>query len=730
MSDPGFVARNAAVCWTLGLAAVVLSGLLVGIEPVGGDPDRLYRPIKAELARSLAEGRLPFWSDRLGLGYPLAAESHAAAFYPPNQVLYRVLSVPTAYRLAMFLHYLLTVGATFAYARILGLSPPGAGLAALAFAFCGFQAIHSSHEVFYHALAYLPLCLWLGGRVVTDGGLGWTAALGLAYGLQLTVGHFQTQSWTAGLVVAWTLWRVVGSPRLARRPPLVLAGLAWGGAIAAVQLGPTWELARFVGFDDRSVAELAFYGFPPAHWAELAVPEWFRGVPGGPEAAYWYSQGTTGYEACLYVGTIPLIFAFLGLLSRGDAGSRFWTAAAALAFLLAILPTASPTAFRWATSIPGLGSFRAPGRFLAVTSLGLALLAGKGFDRARGRTLAWVAFGVALAFAAGAMAWVVSWSWRPDHVRELGGDRLWVALGVAAGVWAAAAVLVAAWLRGRMPEWILLVATAGELGALYYTSTTAWGWARAVPESSPILSRLAEERDVGKVAGMLGDVPLRIGAGVIYPYTGFPPLPPNDRFEGFADREAGVRLRYGRLGDDRRRFGATHGVWDVPIDAPGVELVAEGPDETLDRIAFRPPGSAPRSKWRLYRFAAIDPAARALPADGAASRPVVASVLSWDGRTATVEHDGPCRLVVNRTYYPGWTYRIDDGDAKPVTSVGGLQAADVAGAGTHRVAFTYRPTNLTTFAATSATATALALAALAWSGWRRRSAAAEQDAQD
>ena len=38
--------------------ALTLGGLLVGIEPVGGDPDLLYRPIKTELAHALHAGTL------------------------------------------------------------------------------------------------------------------------------------------------------------------------------------------------------------------------------------------------------------------------------------------------------------------------------------------------------------------------------------------------------------------------------------------------------------------------------------------------------------------------------------------------------------------------------------------------------------------------------------------------------------------------------------------------
>ena len=53
------------------IVGAVLGGLLVGFEPIGADPDSMYRPIKAELARTLRQGRLPFWSDHFGLGVPL-----------------------------------------------------------------------------------------------------------------------------------------------------------------------------------------------------------------------------------------------------------------------------------------------------------------------------------------------------------------------------------------------------------------------------------------------------------------------------------------------------------------------------------------------------------------------------------------------------------------------------------------------------------------------------------
>ncbi len=106
-------------CCIVGLALLLAWS---GIFPIGGDPDLMYKPIKSELVRSLAEGRLPFWSDRFGIGVPLVAESHVAAFYPPNWLLYRLCARHTGYRIAMWLHWLALAGVTFAYARTLAIS--------------------------------------------------------------------------------------------------------------------------------------------------------------------------------------------------------------------------------------------------------------------------------------------------------------------------------------------------------------------------------------------------------------------------------------------------------------------------------------------------------------------------------------------------------------------------------------------------------------------------------
>src|SRR5205823_4705603 len=147
---------------------------------------------------------------------------------------------------------------------------------------CGFQAIHSSHEPFYSALPLLVLALYFGERYMADGGLAPAAWLAITWGGQLMLGNFQIQLWTAVLVLVTGLCRMAQHGSRARLLGLV-AALMCGAGIAAIQLVLSWDQAQWVESTHRSLQDLMFYSYPPAHWAELAIPRLYQGLPGGPE---------------------------------------------------------------------------------------------------------------------------------------------------------------------------------------------------------------------------------------------------------------------------------------------------------------------------------------------------------------------------------------------------------------------------------------------------------------
>jgi len=747
------------------IVGLLLCPLFVGIEPIGGDPDMMYRPIKLELARHLRQGTLPYWSDHFGLGIPLVAESHVAAFYPPNWVFYRVLGVPIASRLSEWLHYLALAAATYGYAQALGLTPWGCTTAAIGFSLCGFQAIHAVHEPFYTLMPYMPLCLLLGDWFVTTGQFRWLALLALAWGAQVTIGHFQIQMWTAGLVLVTGAWRVLRRRLPATRWLVLAGGLAWGAAIAWAQLGLTWELTRITGFS-RPAEFLSNYNFPLAHWAQWALPGLYlgRGHESGGDL-YWARYGTTSGEACAYVGITALILSCVGWFAiRRESPLAPWRWIAPLAFALATMPGWWPEGFRFLLMLPGVGWFRAPARYTLLTSLGLTLLAGRGLDRSISPARFWGGVAAAIVIGAGSWIWSIALSRDPLFQSGLGSSTLSLRFGSAAVFWCLSLIAIIAWRSGSVGSWAPLTILAVELCGLYYLGPVSWGWSAGLPQASPMLERLAREPGVGLVAGRLQNLPVLTGQVAAYPMLGIRPPPPNYLLESATTPPGNLPAENLRW---QRRFGVTHGVWMEGDDTRGTVVLTELTDRALERMlsAFRPVRQGTR--WRLVRYPESFPVAwmalrafevgsweslfATLTTEDRAGEawfihgegpPEVrsrhsledfvaknltprtldiklcapaqtAQVKAWDDRTLVVEHDGTCYLVVRRTYYPGWFYQINGGPERPVLKVnGGLQCVPLTGAGTSRITFGYRPPGQRVGAAISLGSTAAALVVL------------------
>lgn len=706
--------------------AAIMAGLLLRYEPVGHDPDRLYRPIKTELAAKLRQGTLPFWSAKIGLGIPLVAESHVAAFYPPNWLLYSICDVSTAYRISMWLHYVALAAAFFAYARQMGASPWGAAITAVAFTLCGFQTAHASHEWAYHALPFLPLCLLAGDKFATTGRWKWVGVLGLLWGVQITIGHFQLQMWTGGLVLFAGFWRLWQDRLPVRRVIGLVVGVILGMGLALVQLVPSFELARVVGQFQRPVEQLVASSYPLDHWSEPAVPALFRNLPGGsggPGAQYWNSQQVFGFDF-LYVGTIPLILAILGAIrataakARSSPGGAFWFVLVVVTLALATMPRWWPAGYVSLLHVPGFGLFRCPARYTVITSFALCMLAGQGFDRVLDgnrfrRGLAIAGFYAAISFV---------WSFilpriRPEFRLALDDAAISGRVGLAVVTWLAATILLVVWRRSPRYAAVLFTATAVELGAFYMFAGTA-GWARPVrlPEASPVLDLLAKEPASSRVSGPLDDLPVRVGLVAGSPYTGFTLPMPNALLQALHPHNPNS-IRW------LRRFGVTHLVFDGPLPTRDFEEVFHGEDRVLDELAYQTPGVSNQRDWRVFRVREVFPEVRlamrareapelaglfaALSSRDAADeawfisgntppaatyRAKTARIIHWDGLSGAVEHDGAIDLVLCHAFYPGWEVTINNAPSRPaLQSNGGLLTARLGGDGTSQVSFRYRP---------------------------------------
>jgi hypothetical protein len=333
-----------------------------------------------------------------------------------------------------------------------------------------------------------------------------------------------------------------------------------------------------------------------------------------------------------------------------------------------------------------------------------------------------------------------------EYRAALGADTI-VARFVGTGLaWALGLAAIVAWRRGWPGTWTPLALAALELTVLFFVGPIWWYREVPLPGSSPVLNPLAEEPGVGLVAGRLLNIPVRAGLVAAFPSMGITPPPPNYLLES-STRPPGENSDIERHW--LRRFGVSHGVWSREDDTRGLKVLAVIEDPVLDQLMAGMPRLRAHGPWKLVHDPGAFPPAWvsrrvheakvwgqlyselsiADAADDAwflaedrvpwlpGPPAVAAAVRSWDGRTAVVDHDGSCILILRRVHYPGWTYRIDGSPPRPVLKVdGGLQGVPLTGSGTSRVVTTYRPTGLRAAAIVSLASTAGALGVLIAAG--------------
>ena len=242
-------------------------------------------------------------------------------------------------------------------------------------------------------------------------------------------------AWGIGSVLLVATWRHSsrGRARLACLG-LLLGSAALAGLLAAAQLLPAAEFSSLTArAADEGSHEIYAFSVEPYRLPELLWPAVF-GVGFGEESSWIYALPPSGgqklWVPSLYQGGAVLVLALSAFGLRGGTPGRSWLSAIAAAGVLAAIGTySSPLwyarfvpglaeqlgphdpiltgpvrqdgalrdgdgSFYWllAATLPGFDSFRYPAKFLSYASLGIAGLAGIGWDRLlegrRGRVFA------------------------------------------------------------------------------------------------------------------------------------------------------------------------------------------------------------------------------------------------------------------------------------------------------------------------------------------------------
>jgi hypothetical protein len=659
------------------LAAVLLSAvfwfpLWTGGGLVGSDIYAYYLPQKSYYAERLRAGELPLWNNLIGHGYPQLAESQTGVFYPLHLALYPLFDLNTAYSTSVIVHYVLTFVFTAMYARKLGLSIAGAGLAALVYTY-GWFPPRLCNEWSIIGGTWMPLALWCVESFLTTRWWRYLFLLTGTLAVQMLAGHFMlafvTQLVLAGYVPL-RLWFSTGDlsaeiRRLRRRMAVGLAmALLAAFALAAVQLLPTWELKQL---SQRATLDghydPAFGSIPPKYFSQIALPwVWYPDASSFDEAVVPRAARTNRVEAHLYFGLIPLALAvwwICRLRLDGDRRILVWIILGLAGLVLAggwLVPVLR--------HLPGFGFFEGAGRYGVITTLAAAILAGSGLD---------------------SLLHVLGRRFHSWHLSRVTAELLSGALAIAVF----AGTTFDLHLVSRLVTHAVLVKDppANHIA------------------DSPLRRELLRFRQPARIVSEGKNLPSLLGVATIPTYLGLGPVqyvdPKLTLPEPWPFHTPPTREQL----DWFHRAGLTHYLSFRPVDrqAWSARLVWEGEDPFLNAALARRPGE------RLYLYELDGSRGRVDFLGNAAGQS--ARVVDYGANRVVIETDSTVggRLILTDLAYPGWVAAVDGQPADSLVAEKMYRAVDLS-PGAHSVTWTYHPATLYWGAAVSLSTVVILLA--------------------
>jgi hypothetical protein len=322
------------------------------------------------IQQSIAEwGQIPLWNPNILSGIPFAADPLSGLWYLPNWL---AVAFPgaIAFNTLFWIHLTWAGLGAWALAREEGLSKWGAVLVGIVFGGAPKFVAHIAlgHVGLVSAVSWTPWVLLLTAKTLrqirTEGRwLKWSALTGAVLGLVFRA----DPRWSIpliGFTVAYGIRITLQDQQteLNNLRRIALAGVVAGvfaAAIAACLGLQLWEFLRLSTRSGISANERAIFSLP------------LEGLLGTISIL----EGTPEWLA--YFGASVLVISVLSMFNP-DRRPWFWICISFFSTILALGP-ATPF-YNLISVIPGADVLRVPARFLFISALGWAFLAGYGLD--------------------------------------------------------------------------------------------------------------------------------------------------------------------------------------------------------------------------------------------------------------------------------------------------------------------------------------------------------------
>ncbi len=349
-----------------------------------------YYPVRMFAAHCISLNQFPFWNPYVFGGQPFFADIQTSVLYPFN-LLHSLLSGSQMQSFLLLesiqvLHFFLAGFFTFRFLRLTRVNMEGALLGAITFAFSGYLVTHAIHTTFVCVFIWIPLALELLERSLTGGKFRHVIACAAVLAVSTAGGYPQYNLYLYYVLgLYWLIHEIYAAGQhgfsfsvSSRRAAILL--LITGAALGANMVSwlPAAELSAYTPRSEMTYEASVEHSLEPRMLLKLVAPRFFgTQYPAGN--TYWAGGYGSFWETCLFVGLLPLALALYGI--KGALKNRhavFPLALTVLCLWLALGKYGGLYKLFFSVA-PGFGEFRHPGRFAGLVSLGLALLAARGW---------------------------------------------------------------------------------------------------------------------------------------------------------------------------------------------------------------------------------------------------------------------------------------------------------------------------------------------------------------
>ena len=374
--NPGFLQEISGILLLFLVALSVFSPLLFSGKAIFyRDYHFITYPFRYFLGQAYQQGVIPYWVPNVYGGGPFMSLLHPAVFYPPS-ILFFLQDTVLAINLFYLFHFLVLGVSVFLLGKLWGFSFAARLCSSVTGMLSGFIIGSVLLGNYFFGGVWLPMIFWLYQKYRQEKHIGYFIGTVLVITTQTLAGSPEISIMTVVLLFLHQLWitsREKGISAYLRIACSLSLAVFLALGLSALQLWPSAKLMshspRGIGMD---YAAHSTWSLEPPKLATLVLSPGYIGDSNSGDFLY-------GFLHTVHMGLLALIFIFIGFLIRKEKPIGFWL----VVFLFGLwfaLGKYNPFYEYIYHSVPLLKLFRFPSKYFYVPAFAAVFLTGYVLD--------------------------------------------------------------------------------------------------------------------------------------------------------------------------------------------------------------------------------------------------------------------------------------------------------------------------------------------------------------